>query len=148
MRSNLIAIWSIHYTFDGCGGSRDSRLCVCLHVDDVKSECEKEKEIGFFGEIANISFSPDTELLFILLMLFSSNMVDIGSSLVYDCGYICPPNVDVEVLNMNWKTSHISNNITSQNANLFNSEMFNLVLCWNSPALLQDIMPQSSYLKI
>ncbi|KAL6204205.1 hypothetical protein ACLB2K_021473 [Fragaria x ananassa] len=36
-----------------------------VHVYDVKSGYEKEQEIDFFGEISGISFSPDTESLFI-----------------------------------------------------------------------------------
>jgi hypothetical protein len=34
-------------------------------VYDVKNGYEKEQEIDFFGEISGISFSPDTESLFI-----------------------------------------------------------------------------------
>lgn len=36
-----------------------------VHVYDVKSGYEKEQEIDFFGEISGVSFSPDTESLFI-----------------------------------------------------------------------------------
>lgn len=36
-----------------------------VHVFDVDSGYEKEQEIDFFGEISGMSFSPDTESLFI-----------------------------------------------------------------------------------
>lgn len=36
-----------------------------VHVYDAKSGYEKEQEIDFFGEISGMSFSPDTESLFI-----------------------------------------------------------------------------------
>ncbi|GMP64862.1 hypothetical protein CsSME_00025927 [Camellia sinensis var. sinensis] len=36
-----------------------------VHVYDTKSGYEKEQEIDFFGEISGMSFSPDTESLFI-----------------------------------------------------------------------------------
>lgn len=36
-----------------------------VHVYDVKNEFEEEQEVDFFGEISGISFSPDTESLFI-----------------------------------------------------------------------------------
>ena len=36
-----------------------------VHVYDVSKGYETEQEIDFFGEISGISFSPDTEALFI-----------------------------------------------------------------------------------
>lgn len=36
-----------------------------VHVFDVKNGYEQEQEIDFFGEISGLSFSPDTESLFI-----------------------------------------------------------------------------------
>ncbi|CAJ1958533.1 unnamed protein product [Sphenostylis stenocarpa] len=64
LKSNLGAIRSIRYSSDG------KYMAVAepadfVHVYDVKSGYEKEQEIDFFGEISGISFSPDTESLFI-----------------------------------------------------------------------------------
>lgn len=64
LKSNLGAIRSIRYSSDG------QYMVVAepadfVHVYDVKSGYEKEQEIDFFGEISGISFSPDTESLFI-----------------------------------------------------------------------------------
>lgn len=64
LKGNLGAIRSLRYTSDG------SYLAMAepadfVHVYDVKSGYEKEQEIDFFGEISGISFSPDTESLFI-----------------------------------------------------------------------------------
>jgi len=36
-----------------------------VHIFDIKSGYEKVQEIDLFGEIAGISFSPDTEALFV-----------------------------------------------------------------------------------
>jgi len=36
-----------------------------VHVYDAKNGYEKEQEIDFFGEISGVSFSPDTEALYI-----------------------------------------------------------------------------------
>ena len=36
-----------------------------VHVFDTKSEYAEGQEIDLFGEIAGVSFSPDTEALFI-----------------------------------------------------------------------------------
>ncbi|KAL9321585.1 hypothetical protein ACSQ67_009638 [Phaseolus vulgaris] len=64
LKSNLGAIRSIRYSSDG------KYVAVAepadfVHVYDVKSGYEKEQEIDFFGEISGLSFSPDTESLFI-----------------------------------------------------------------------------------
>ncbi|WVY99702.1 hypothetical protein V8G54_025772 [Vigna mungo] len=64
LKSNLGAIRSIRYSSDG------KYMAVAepadfVHVYDVKGGYEKEQEIDFFGEISGISFSPDTESLFI-----------------------------------------------------------------------------------
>ncbi|XP_061354151.1 uncharacterized WD repeat-containing protein C2A9.03-like isoform X1 [Gastrolobium bilobum] len=64
LKGNLGAIRSIRYTSDG------QYMAVAepadfVHVYDVKSGYEKEQEIDFFGETSGISFSPDTESLFI-----------------------------------------------------------------------------------
>ncbi|XP_047172426.1 uncharacterized WD repeat-containing protein C2A9.03 [Vigna umbellata] len=64
LKSNLGAIRSIRYSSDG------KYMAVAepadfVHVYDVNGGYEKEQEIDFFGEISGISFSPDTESLFI-----------------------------------------------------------------------------------
>ncbi|KAH9804556.1 WD REPEATS REGION domain-containing protein [Citrus sinensis] len=64
LKGNLGAIRSIRYTSDG-RYMATAEPADFVHVYDVKSGYEKEQEIDFFGEISGISFSPDTESLFI-----------------------------------------------------------------------------------
>ncbi|RZC16100.1 putative WD repeat-containing protein C2A9.03 isoform D [Glycine soja] len=64
LQSNLGAIRSIKYTSDG-RYMAVAEPADFVHVYDVKSGYENEQEIDFFGEISGISFSPDTESLFI-----------------------------------------------------------------------------------
>ncbi|PRQ34952.1 putative microtubule-severing ATPase transcription factor WD40-like family [Rosa chinensis] len=64
LKGNLGAIQSIRYTSDG-QYMMAAEPADFVHVYDVKSGYEKEQEIDFFGEISGISFSPDTESLFI-----------------------------------------------------------------------------------
>ncbi|XP_027368903.1 uncharacterized WD repeat-containing protein C2A9.03-like isoform X3 [Abrus precatorius] len=64
LKGNLGAIRSIRYTSDG-RYMAVAEPADFVHVYDVKSGYEKEQEIDFFGEISGISFSPDTESLFV-----------------------------------------------------------------------------------
>lgn len=64
LKGNLGAIRSIRYTSDGRYMAM-AEPADFVHVFDVNSGYEKEQEINFFGEISGISFSPDTESLFI-----------------------------------------------------------------------------------
>ncbi|XP_024018745.1 uncharacterized WD repeat-containing protein C2A9.03 [Morus notabilis] len=64
LKGNFGAIRSLRYTSDGCYLAM-AEPADFVHVYDVKSGYEKEQEIDFFGEISGISFSPDTESLFI-----------------------------------------------------------------------------------
>ncbi|XP_057453844.1 uncharacterized WD repeat-containing protein C2A9.03-like [Lotus japonicus] len=64
LKGNLGAIRSIRYTSDGQYLAM-AEPADFVHVYDVKSGYEREQEIDFFGEISGISFSPDTESLFI-----------------------------------------------------------------------------------
>lgn len=64
LKGNLGAIRSIRYTSDGRFMAM-AEPADFVHVFDVESGYEKEQEIDFFGEISGISFSPDTESLFI-----------------------------------------------------------------------------------
>ncbi|KAG5048864.1 hypothetical protein GLYMA_04G112700v4 [Glycine max] len=64
LQSNIGAIRSIKYTSDG-RYMAVAEPADFVHVYDVKSGYENEQEIDFFGEISGISFSPDTESLFI-----------------------------------------------------------------------------------
>lgn len=64
LRGNLGAIRSIRYTSDGRFMSM-AEPADFVHVYDAKNGYEKEQEIDFFGEISGMSFSPDTESLFI-----------------------------------------------------------------------------------
>ncbi|XP_059666605.1 uncharacterized WD repeat-containing protein C2A9.03-like isoform X2 [Cornus florida] len=64
LKGNIGAIRSIRYTSDGQFLAM-AEPADFVHVYDAKNGYEKEQEIDFFGEISGISFSPDTESLFI-----------------------------------------------------------------------------------
>ncbi|KAF7148550.1 hypothetical protein RHSIM_Rhsim03G0015600 [Rhododendron simsii] len=64
LKGNLGAIRSIRYSSDGCFMAM-AEPADFVHIFDAKSGYEKEQEIDFFGEISGMSFSPDTESLFI-----------------------------------------------------------------------------------
>ncbi|XP_059300998.1 uncharacterized WD repeat-containing protein C2A9.03-like [Lycium barbarum] len=64
LKGNLGAIRSIRYTSDGRFMAM-AEPADFVHVFDVKSGYESEQEIDFFGEISGLSFSPDTEALFV-----------------------------------------------------------------------------------
>lgn len=64
LKGNLGAIRSIRYTSDGKYMAM-AEPADFVHVFDVSNGYETEQEIDFFGEISGISFSPDTEALFI-----------------------------------------------------------------------------------
>ncbi|KAG9448851.1 hypothetical protein H6P81_008816 [Aristolochia fimbriata] len=64
LKGNLGAIRSIRFTSDGQFMAM-AEPADFVHVFDVRSGYEKEQEIDFFGEISGVSFSPDTESLFI-----------------------------------------------------------------------------------
>ncbi|XP_011005784.1 PREDICTED: uncharacterized WD repeat-containing protein C2A9.03-like [Populus euphratica] len=64
LKGNLGAIRSIRFTSDGQFMSM-AEPADFVHVYDAKNGFEKEQEIDFFGEISGVSFSPDTEALFI-----------------------------------------------------------------------------------
>lgn len=42
-----------------------AETCDFVHVYDVKQDFANAQEIDFFGDVSGISFSPDTESLFI-----------------------------------------------------------------------------------
>ncbi|RVW87217.1 putative WD repeat-containing protein C2A9.03 [Vitis vinifera] len=64
LKGNLGAIRSIRFTSDGRFMAM-AEPADFVHVYDAKNGYEKEQEIDFFGEISGVSFSPDTESLFI-----------------------------------------------------------------------------------
>ena len=64
LKGNLGAIRSIRYTSDGRYMAM-AEPADFVHVYDVKNGYEMEQEVDFFGEISGISFSPDTEALFV-----------------------------------------------------------------------------------
>ncbi|XP_006582930.3 uncharacterized protein [Glycine max] len=64
LKGNLGAIRSIRFTSDGRFMAM-AEPADFVHVYDAQSGFEKEQEINFFGEISGVSFSPDTESLFI-----------------------------------------------------------------------------------
>ncbi|XP_062079120.1 uncharacterized WD repeat-containing protein C2A9.03-like [Humulus lupulus] len=64
LKGNIGAIRSIRYTSDGRYMAM-AEAADFVHVYDVKSGYEKEQQVDLFGEISGMSFSPDTETLFI-----------------------------------------------------------------------------------
>ncbi|XP_073311850.1 uncharacterized WD repeat-containing protein C2A9.03-like isoform X2 [Primulina huaijiensis] len=64
LKGNLGAIRSIRFTSDGQFMAM-AEPADFVHVYDVKNGYDKEQEIDFFGEISGVSFSPDTDCLFI-----------------------------------------------------------------------------------
>jgi len=61
---NIGAIRSIRYTSDGKFLAM-AEPADFIHIFDVDSGYSRKQELDFFGEIAGISFSPDTESLFV-----------------------------------------------------------------------------------
>ncbi|KAL6497648.1 hypothetical protein OROHE_027081 [Orobanche hederae] len=64
LKGNLGAIRSIRFSADG-QFMAIAEPADFVHVYDVKNDYDKEQEIDFFGEISGVSFSPDTDSLFI-----------------------------------------------------------------------------------
>ncbi|XP_020579940.1 uncharacterized WD repeat-containing protein C2A9.03-like [Phalaenopsis equestris] len=66
LRANLGAIRSIRFTSDGQFMAM-AEPADFVHIFDVRSGggYEKQQELDFFGEISGMSFSPDTEALFV-----------------------------------------------------------------------------------
>eukprot|EP00262_Sarcandra_glabra_P007211 TRINITY_DN1986_c0_g2_i2.p1 TRINITY_DN1986_c0_g2~~TRINITY_DN1986_c0_g2_i2.p1 ORF type:complete len:174 (-),score=20.32 TRINITY_DN1986_c0_g2_i2:214-735(-) len=64
LKGNLGAIRSIRFTSDGQFMAM-AEPADFVHIYDTKNSYGKEQEIDFFGEISGMSFSPDTESLFI-----------------------------------------------------------------------------------
>ncbi|KAH7546972.1 hypothetical protein FEM48_Zijuj01G0257800 [Ziziphus jujuba var. spinosa] len=64
LKGNLGAIRSIRFTSDGQFMAM-AEPADFVHIYDAKNGFDREQEIDFFGEISGMSFSPDTESLFI-----------------------------------------------------------------------------------
>ncbi|RWW27584.1 hypothetical protein GW17_00007989 [Ensete ventricosum] len=64
LRGNLGAIRSIRFTSDGRFMAM-AEPADFVHIFDVRSGYNKRQELDFFGEISGMSFSPDTEALFV-----------------------------------------------------------------------------------
>ncbi|XP_047069153.1 uncharacterized WD repeat-containing protein C2A9.03-like [Lolium rigidum] len=64
LRGNIGAIRSIRYTSDGKFLAM-AEPADFIHIFDVESGYNRKQELDFFGEIAGMSFSPDTEVLFV-----------------------------------------------------------------------------------
>ncbi|CAL4885076.1 unnamed protein product [Urochloa decumbens] len=64
LRGNLGAIQSIRFTSDGRFISM-AEPADFVHIFDVKSDYNRRQELDFFGEISGMSFSPDTDALFV-----------------------------------------------------------------------------------
>ncbi|KAF6159341.1 hypothetical protein GIB67_032112 [Kingdonia uniflora] len=63
-KGNLGAVRSIRFTFDG-QFMATAELADFVHVYNAKNGYDKQHEIDFFGKISGVSFSPDTDSLFI-----------------------------------------------------------------------------------
>ncbi|XAR62176.1 hypothetical protein NMG60_11016833 [Bertholletia excelsa] len=64
LRGRMGAIRAIRFTSDGRFMAM-AEPADFVHILDTKSDYAKAQEIDLFGEIAGISFSPDTEALFV-----------------------------------------------------------------------------------
>ncbi|KAL5972313.1 hypothetical protein ACLOJK_041566 [Asimina triloba] len=64
LKGNLGAIRSIRFSSDGQFMAM-AEPADFVHIYDARNGYEREQEIDFFGEISGVSFSPDTESLFI-----------------------------------------------------------------------------------
>ncbi|CAA3020034.1 uncharacterized WD repeat-containing -like [Olea europaea subsp. europaea] len=83
LKGNLGSIRSIRYTSDGRFMAM-AEAADFVHVFDVESGYEKEQQMDFFGEISGMSFSPDTESLFIGIWdLTYGSLVEYGRSRDY-----------------------------------------------------------------
>ena len=64
LKGNLGAVRSIRFTSDGKFLSM-AEPADFVHIFDVQSDYNKRQELDFFGEISGMSFSPDTDALFV-----------------------------------------------------------------------------------
>ncbi|WVZ94945.1 hypothetical protein U9M48_040771 [Paspalum notatum var. saurae] len=64
LRGNIGAIRSIRFTSDGQFLSM-AEAADFVHIFDIKSDYNKRQELDFFGEVSGMSFSPDTDTLYI-----------------------------------------------------------------------------------
>ncbi|KAM0863452.1 hypothetical protein ACQ4PT_044585 [Festuca glaucescens] len=64
LKGNLGAIRSIRFTSDGRFLSM-AEAADFVHIFDVQSDYNKRQELDFFGEISGMSFSPDTDALYV-----------------------------------------------------------------------------------
>lgn len=64
LRGNVGAIRSIRFTSDGHFLSM-AEAADFVHIFDTKSDYNKRQELDFFGEVSGMSFSPDTDTLYV-----------------------------------------------------------------------------------
>ncbi|KAJ4826768.1 hypothetical protein Tsubulata_001958 [Turnera subulata] len=64
LQGNLGGIYCIRYTADGQYMAM-AESADFVHIYDAKNGYEEEQEIDFFGEVGGISFSPDSQALYI-----------------------------------------------------------------------------------
>lgn len=64
LRGNLGAIRSVRFTSDGQFLAM-AEPADFVHIYEVGTGYDKQQELDFFGEISGMSFSPDTEALFV-----------------------------------------------------------------------------------
>lgn len=64
LKANLGSVRAIRFTSDGRYIAM-AEPADFVHIYDTTTGYKKEQEIDFFGEVSGISFSPDTESLFI-----------------------------------------------------------------------------------
>ncbi|KAG2553213.1 hypothetical protein PVAP13_9KG516200 [Panicum virgatum] len=64
LRGNVGAIRSIRFTSDGQFLSM-AEAADFVHIFDIKSDYNKRQELDFFGDVSGMSFSPDTDALYV-----------------------------------------------------------------------------------
>jgi WD40 repeat protein len=64
LRGNVGAIRSIRFTSDGQFLSMAEAVDF-VHIFDIKSDYNKRQELDFFGDVSGMSFSPDTDALYV-----------------------------------------------------------------------------------
>ncbi|KAF8718849.1 hypothetical protein HU200_025156 [Digitaria exilis] len=64
LRGNVGAIRSVRFTSDGQFLSM-AEAADFVHIFDIKSDYNKRQELDFFGDVSGMSFSPDTDTLYV-----------------------------------------------------------------------------------
>jgi WD40 repeat protein len=75
LHGNMAAIRCIRYTSDGKFMAM-SESTDFLHIFDVASGYTRRQEVEFYGEVSGISFSPDSETLFLGANAGNNNLME------------------------------------------------------------------------